>query len=871
MEGSNNVLEYSDQDLEVQSETPLAGLTNKDLILETLERTEVDNGGTLSNVLNDPLEEGLLLSDYGLMLTFIGIVKSHEENNQNYLPTIEALETDIVRCLDLSNQGQAAELTPENFATFSNIFNGLREFNYELNNSRDQFQNVMEDGRNALAGGATALAEHAAGLSENQSAALYGTAFLAILWAYTSKTKTAGYLRSAIHYAGLGVLGLYVANAGSQVLTGDSILGNLQRLNRRNNDSIAEYFGLDPSLSSSQLTINALLDSAMEETKLANDTSFGTMIAAYSPSSRTLPDSIYAGTTSFDSTDKQEALHDAVGLIYEKYGPGSELNTPGSVWETRWSFAMENPDVSWQQGIFSLMAPDPNAPDLYPTYTESAMDFIGHRAELVASPVVTWSMETFDAVVRRMPGEALGFTEAIGRLAPGGERLTDFIDIQISSPEQITALAGQYGRFAYAALNSNNQNHIFEDSSGVAYTTVNLPINDIGAVDETLRHLKLVDAYVTAFRRFKREYPEDDNLADHINILFGARDHANGTHTISFAYCPEGSLARDNELLAPRAIDAEAPFGFNSFSPAEKTYALSFYQCDEPTYVDQYEPYILENMPENIDTVREKFDYIFSRDNREAVLTEFGDVLDQNLLALHIELERVGIVYADQLSDPFERTLFYNSIVAAHSTFTNPYTRHLVGLSETSTNEEIIAGYDAYLENYFIEFNSTNFGNLILLRQAGNADETALTSAINSSDRDFEMATQEYFDALCDLDRTSPPDNVPEMTWSLEYLSSEPFGSASVESFEMIPDSVLFLGQGTTLACNNNIVANWYREKVYRNASGQIVNFDSVFTLDPDTNTFTASQDLYLNYNPANPNLQKGVRISGNIYYYMQF
>ena len=848
------------QAIEGSPELPV-GLTNKAEILEQLSRTHFDGDiRSLSDYIADGPESNKLLTDYESMLTFVRIVKSHELNNSSYLPVLNSLEQDVERCLNLSQQGVRSGLSEANMGVLMNVYNSLHEHQEITQDTRASMSGILDQGRNAVAGAVTQLRDNASTLSRNQVTAMYGALFLGVLYTYTSGTETAKSIREFINKAVIGGIAGYTLNAGVRLITGDSIFGNIGRLNRRNNNEVTRYFGLDPDNPSHERIIEALLVSTVENERLADRTSFATMISAYNPDTEMLPDYIYSGIPEFNSPEARSALHDAVGLVYSKYGPDSALFKGNPEVAARWNHAMGNDSVSWKEGLFNLMALDPNRPDFHPTYTESAMDFVGSRFEAVASPVVTFSMEAFERIYRATPGAVLGLSEALRRLCPGGDEFNNFLDIELNSEVDLARLNGNYGRFAYAALHSNNANHIFTDSAGVSYTTVDLPSFTPNVVDETLYYGKLVTGYMQAYNRFKNQYPNDNHLSDHIDVLFGAYNEASGSYLLSFVYHPEGTPAE----AVPVALDTDSQFDIDNFTPAERSYALAFYFTENLDATEEMINQAIASMPVSINTTAAKFEYLFDPRTRQNVM---GEKFSEENWNFYHQLETVNQQVATQIrnASPAVAALFYSAIITKHSSF------YLDTVIHDLPRDRALIMYRTQLEEYLRTFNSANVTGIDQFPVTSEApQETRVGTRLESGQRSFEISTQRYFNSLCDLERTSPRDPVPYMTWSFEYESSSPnTGAIGLTSLEMVGNSVIFMGRGTTIKCDNDIVVNWYKNFTFRDENGLIVNNDRALTYNESQRTYTLNSDLYLRQSDNRSNFGKGAVVAGNLYYYM--
>lgn len=849
-------------------------LHNADSIVRRFEELHLQrsdgstDGNSLAQYLRRPIDTDNRLMEPQVRLTVIRELVRLEGANQDILPDLQKVQTAFERQVSELNNGQ--ELTPAAYEEqlYVALLEQLKDFYEVIVDS-----NVEQDRTASEVAAGTfnrALLKFNLNTSGAEKTAILAGLGAALLWVYTNKSTAANGIKSLINGSLWVGAGAYLLNSVTKAATGEGILEGLEHLNRRNNVRLGRFFGLNLAEDEDEETMGQMLEAVVYD-PILRERSFSLMVSSYSPTSDKMPGIITRGT-GVDTDEENVHFHRAMGLIINKFGPTSEAYARYPEVAEAWERAMDNPDISLQQAFFELYSAHPDAPDdLVPTHTELIKDFVVEHTRAIASPTITWSRRAFEAAVEHTPGQALGFIEAMRRLAPGGEvedgQLANFINRQIESPEQMTGFDGNYGRFAYAALNSNNQHKIFEDATGVAYTTIQLNLNGADFVNETMRHERIVSAYMEAFDRFQDEYGQSANLADNINILFGAEQRvagAGGTYYIAFTYRTPDSLVRENHDLAPRNLDTRYEFALENFTPTEKAFAMAFYQTDEAG-LQRYFDYVLSNMPSQRNTLTDKYEYFLSVTTRADVIDHFSVDYDEARDNYMHTLDGISLNHAHSIAGQTEQNLFLNSVALIQSLYANPDNWDQIGVPDNTSYEEAAALFNDKVEEYLHEFNTNSFQSFAIT--APLTDSTIVERAVESGD-EYEIATQVMFDGLCDRERTGLPANVPSTVWRFEYESSDPTEYAlSVNRLNLVEGSTMYFGAGTTIKCDNGIVADFYRNLDFRDANG---NRLENFTYNETTKTLTFNSSAFLSQSVNNDYLMRGSKISGQVYYYLR-
>jgi hypothetical protein len=233
---------------DIESPQDSSFMENTDRTVAELKRTNFDGEMLpISNYLEmSPDEPGnRLFHDPGAQLTFVRIIRANEIQNEALSPQLDSLLAAVETRVRDASAGNMHELDPASQQIFRLVFDSVSEYYNVMQDAsisrQDGVMDYVDRGTDLLGGAVSQLRENAASLSDTQRSVLMGGAFLGILYAYTSSGDTAKMIRKGINTLALTGLGIYAGNALTTVITGDSFLGNLDRLNQRSNEKLQPF------------------------------------------------------------------------------------------------------------------------------------------------------------------------------------------------------------------------------------------------------------------------------------------------------------------------------------------------------------------------------------------------------------------------------------------------------------------------------------------------------------------------------------------------------------------------------------------------------------------------------------------------------
>lgn len=539
---------------EVEINSPIANL-DKDAILDEFAHVQI-GGRRLIAILGDDLTRAdnplKSLSARELVVNILARTGLEETNPEFITNMREAIET----------EEQTGEMDQVMYEQYLQVLETLKSYLARV----EELVGPMETRGDRMMNGTARTMDNIARNVERAGplgqTVLFGGAAIMAAALLLRGGKTAERIRQILGWV---IGGAAVAAAGVWILprtiTGRTMPEWFRHWNRGGiNRGVAEYFGSEYETDEEKATVDALMAS-LNNDRVAN-LDFADLVNSYrsgldnDQADREIPFSIVGSSQNFDTPEARRSLFGGIGLVYDKYGPGSALYRDNQAVRTTWENAMLG-RKSWSETVLTLMGDDDGSQHLFDTYLEGMATGIGgfarRRYERVrhsdfVDNAVSGVLDEFDDVRDKM-------RDVAGDL-PHGDKLLEFLErreypqeylrehsaYRLNEPSDILDIPNvQFADLALAAYNlDENGEGIYEDAVGMQYTLVRVRI-------ERPYRDHIVEAMANSFSQGVERFTENGD-ANEANVMFGGIDREHGYYYLAMFNRPQHSLAMNADL-----------------------------------------------------------------------------------------------------------------------------------------------------------------------------------------------------------------------------------------------------------------------------------------------------------------------------------
>jgi len=560
-EAPNNNLEQSRVNI---------NLTNSSRLIDLLKLRRVGTRSILSHLEND---RGLNI-DVRISLT--QTVRNVEGSNlsSDQLAILVNLESYLERLKFMTTAEVAENRNEQLEAVLDSLVNQVLSANEALSD-RDStdVQDITRTGLDVAAGGLSSVLERINNAPDSAKVAILAGVGLALM--YIAKSQK---LRKYLFYGAVTIGGLALVKP----ITGRSLPEWMDRgINWASSSSsgqeYANYFNLEYSDANAKARVDLLLETIRDDNPFARR-SFKDITEAHRNSTGNFPQSFLRGT-SFSSVSREQqptVMYYSVGLIVDKFGPGSRLYRDNQNVREKWEELQEG-RVSWREGVIQLFSLDPASPS-YREASERSTQGRNQVDNIVASNTLNFQGGNLSSISAKL-GESVstlfksrvddGLTRTFRQHDPGF--LNRWLNRRIDSVDVIDRFSPPLGTKIRAARESSNGVN-FENGVFFGGYKVDISSDDFNNREH---RAAIISEYITKFYdaiNSNKDFAEGGMF----DLIYGAeivKDDGSGEYYLAFTYRNPNHASGSMSM-----VDSTAYFRDDRNFASNEGFRLNYYQ-----------------------------------------------------------------------------------------------------------------------------------------------------------------------------------------------------------------------------------------------------------------------------------------------------